>query len=89
MGPIRKKSAATYRPARVRVRLPVGQQLRNVRELQELTQAELAESSGVPRPTISSIEADRVTIGVDRAERLALLDRIRRPWWRTAPVRVP
>jgi transcriptional regulator with XRE-family HTH domain len=71
MGAIRKTNAARYLPARVRVRLTVGQQVRNVRELQEMTQADLAESSGVPQPTISSIEADRVSIGVDRAERLA------------------
>jgi transcriptional regulator with XRE-family HTH domain len=68
---IRKTTAATYVPARVRVRLTVGQQVRNVRELQEMTQADLAESSRVPQPTISSIEADRISIGVDRAEKLA------------------
>ena len=71
MGAIKKTSAAKYVPARVRVRLTVGQQVRNVRELQEMTQAELAKSSGVPQPTISSIEADRVAIGIERAEKLA------------------
>jgi transcriptional regulator with XRE-family HTH domain len=71
MGAIKKTSASKYVPARVRVRLTVGQQVRNVRELQEMTQADLAKSSGVPQPTISSIEADRVAIGVDRAEKLA------------------
>ena len=57
---IRKTNAATYIPARVRVRLTVGQQVRNVRELQEMTQAELAQSSGshsrrsrASRPTAS------------------------------------
>jgi transcriptional regulator with XRE-family HTH domain len=71
MGAIKKTKAARYVPARVRVRLTVGQQVRNVRELQEMTQGELAKSSGVPQPTISSIEADRVSIGVERAEKLA------------------
>ena len=71
MGAIKKTNAAKYVPARVRVRLTVGQQVRNVRELQEMTQAELAESSGVSQPTISSIEADRVAIGIERAEKLA------------------
>src|SRR5580704_9587985 len=71
MAAIKKTNAATYVPARVRVRLTVGQQVRNVRELQEMTQADLAESSRVPQPTISSIEADRISIGVDRAEKLA------------------
>ena len=42
-----------------------------MRELQEMTQAELAEASGVLQPTISSIEVDRVAIGVERAEKLA------------------
>jgi transcriptional regulator with XRE-family HTH domain len=36
-----------------------------------MTQADLAAASGVPQPTISSIEADRVSIGVERAEKLA------------------
>src|ERR1019366_10385840 len=71
MGAIKKTNAAKYVPARVRVRVTVGQQVRNVRELQEMTQAELADSSGVQQPTISSIEADRVAIGVERAEKLA------------------
>jgi len=71
MGAIKQTKAARYVPARVRIRLTVGQQVRNVRELQEMTQGELAEASGVPQPTISSIEADRVSIGVERAEKLA------------------
>ncbi len=69
MGTIKK--AGTYVAARVRVRLTVGQQARSVRELQEMSQAELAKASGVPQPTISSIEADRISIGVERAEKLA------------------
>lgn len=72
MGAIKKTKAAKYVLARVRVHFTTGQQVRNVRELQEMTQAELAESSGVSQPTISSIEADRVSIGVERAEKLDL-----------------
>src|SRR5260370_33950704 len=62
---------AEYIPARVRVSLTPGDSVRIARELQEMTQAELAEASGIPQPTISSIESGRVTLGAERAEKLA------------------
>jgi len=62
---------AEYIPARVRVALAPGDSVRIARELQEMTQAELAEASGIPQPTISSIESGRVTLGAERAEKLA------------------
>ena len=37
-----------------------------------LTQAELAERSGLKQATISSLEHDRVVMGIDRAKVLAL-----------------
>jgi transcriptional regulator with XRE-family HTH domain len=45
--------------------------VRVTRELQEMTQAELAAASGIAQGTISSIEVGRVSLGVERAERLA------------------
>ena len=70
MGTI-KKAKGQYVPARVRVKLTPGDSVRIACELQEMTQAELAEASGVPQPTISSIESGRVTLGAERAEKLA------------------
>lgn len=42
-----------------------------LRELQELSQNELAELTGIPQSTISAIENDRVKLGVERAKVLA------------------
>ena len=48
-----------------------GRMLRALRELAELTQAELGARTGIGQTTISSLESGRETIGVERAERLA------------------
>ena len=61
----------SYVRSRVRVELTPGQAVRVGRELQEMSQAELAEASGISQPTLSSIESGRVKLGVERAERLA------------------
>ncbi|MBP6482145.1 MAG: helix-turn-helix transcriptional regulator [Pseudomonadales bacterium] len=42
-----------------------------MRELQELSQNQLAELTGIPQSTISAIERDRVNLGVERAKILA------------------
>ena len=60
-----------YRKARKRVDISVGASVRIVRELQELSQNELAALSGIPQSTISAIENDRVNLGVERAKVLA------------------
>ena len=67
----KKAKPSEYVPARVRVALTPGDSVRIARELQEMTQAELAEASGIPQPTISSIESGRATLGAERAEKLA------------------
>lgn len=66
-----KAKRVGYVPARARVRLSPGDAVRVTRELQELTQAQLAAASGIAQGTISSIEKGRVAIGVERAEKLA------------------
>ena len=68
---IKKTKPSTYVPGRTRVALAPGDSVRVARELQEMTQAELAAASGIPQPTISSIESGRVTLGAERAEKLA------------------
>ena len=65
-------------PARGRVQLSAGEMVRVTRELQEMTQAELAAASGIAQGTISSIEVGRVSLGVERAERLARALKARR-----------
>jgi transcriptional regulator with XRE-family HTH domain len=61
-----------HRPAKKRISVSVGESVRIVRELQELSQNQLAKLTGVPQATISAIENDRVSLGVERAKVLAL-----------------
>ena len=60
-----------YRKAKTRVRLSPGESVRIMRELQELSQNQLAEAAGIPQSTISAIERGRVNLGVERAKTLA------------------
>lgn len=60
-----------YRPAKKRIEVSVGESVRIIRELQEMSQNELATATGIPQSTISAIENDRVNLGVERAKQLA------------------
>ena len=60
-----------FRPAERQIEVSTGESVRILRELQELSQNELAELSGIPQSTISAIENDRVRLGVERAKTLA------------------
>jgi transcriptional regulator with XRE-family HTH domain len=60
-----------YRPAKRRIAVSVGESVRIIRELQELSQNQLADLTGIPQATISAIENDRVRLGVERAKILA------------------
>ncbi len=60
-----------YRKAIKTIDVSVGESVRIVRELQELSQTELAALTGIPQSTISGIENDRIQIGVERAKVLA------------------
>ncbi|MFT5132324.1 MAG: transcriptional regulator with XRE-family HTH domain [Gammaproteobacteria bacterium] len=60
-----------YRIAKKRIEVTVGESVRIIRELQEMSQNDLARSSGIPQSTISAIENDRVNLGVERAKQLA------------------
>lgn len=62
-------TAHDYR--RKRVSVSVGESVRIVRELQDMTQNQLAERTGIPQATLSAIENDRVRLGVERAKVLA------------------
>lgn len=60
-----------YRLAKRSVQVSVGESVKILRELQELSQNELAELTRIPQSTISAIENDRIKIGVERAKVLA------------------
>jgi transcriptional regulator with XRE-family HTH domain len=59
------------RPAKKRISVSVGESVRIVRELQELSQNQLSKLTGIAQSTISAIEKDRVRLGVERAKVLA------------------
>jgi transcriptional regulator with XRE-family HTH domain len=60
-----------FRPAQKRIEVSVGESVRILRELQELSQNQLSELTGIPQATISAIENGRVNLGVERAKVLA------------------
>ena len=60
-----------YRKARRHIEVSVGESVRIMRELQELSQNELARLTGIPQSTLSAIENNRVNLGVERAKVLA------------------
>jgi len=60
-----------YQRAKRTVEVSVGESVRIIRELQELSQNKLAELTGIPQSTISAIENNRIQLGVERAQVLA------------------
>jgi transcriptional regulator with XRE-family HTH domain len=60
-----------FRPAKKRINVSVGGSVRIIRELQGLSQNQLAERTGIAQATLSAIENDRVRLGVERAEVIA------------------
>ena len=60
-----------YTKAKKRIEISVGQSLKILRDLQELSQNELSELTGIPQSTISAIEHGRTNLGIERAKTLA------------------
>ena len=60
-----------YKEAQHRIDVSIGESVRIIRELQELSQNELAAITGIPQSTLSAIEHDKVNLGVERAKVLA------------------
>jgi len=60
-----------YEEAQQRVNVSIGESVRIIRELQELSQNELSSLTGIPQSTLSAIEHDKVNLGVERAKVLA------------------
>ena len=60
-----------FKKARRQIEVSVGESVRIIRELQEFSQNQLAELTGIPQSTISAIENNRVNLGVERAKVIA------------------
>lgn len=60
-----------FRRARKTVDVSVGESVRIIRELQELSQNQLSRMTRIPQSTLSAIENNRVNLGVERAKVLA------------------
>jgi len=68
---VRASLKGSFLPAKPRRPLSVGQSVRIARELNELSQNELAECTGIAQSTISAIETNRIKLGAERAKTLA------------------
>jgi transcriptional regulator with XRE-family HTH domain len=60
-----------FQKAKKRISVSSGESVRIIRELQELSQNELARLANIPQSTISAIENGRVNLGIERAKSLA------------------
>ena len=60
-----------YQKAKKTIDVSVGDSVRVIRELQELSQNELAKLAGIPQSTISAIENNGINLGVKRAKTLS------------------
>ena len=60
-----------YQPAKCNVKVSPGESVRILRELQELSQNDLAELTGISQATISDIENDKIHLGVELAKAIA------------------
>jgi len=61
-----------HKIAKNHIEVTVGESVRIIRELQEMSQNDLSRATGIPQSTISAIENDRVNLGVGRAKQLAI-----------------
>ncbi|MBA6412371.1 helix-turn-helix transcriptional regulator [Parahaliea sp. F7430] len=60
-----------YRKAKKTIEVSIGDSVRIIRELQELSQNQLSSLTSIPQSTISAIENGRVNLGIERAKVLA------------------
>ena len=65
------KSKRKFIRAKVNCKITPGEMLRTLRELQELTQKELADATGISQSNLSAMENNVSQIGRDRAVVLA------------------
>ncbi len=69
---MKKLSKKDFKKAKVHISVTPGEMLRTIRELQELTQKELADLTGLSQSHISAMENGNSQIGRERALKLAL-----------------
>jgi transcriptional regulator with XRE-family HTH domain len=60
-----------YKEAQKRIDISIGESVKIIRELQELSQNDLSSMTGIPQSTLSAIEHDKIKLGVERAKVLA------------------
>lgn len=60
-----------YKKAKKHITVSVGESVRIMRELQEFSQNRLAELTGIPQATLSAIENNRISLGVERSKTIA------------------
>jgi len=60
-----------YKEAQKRTEVSIGESVKIIRELQELSQNELSVKTGIPQSTLSAIEHNKIKLGVERAKVLA------------------
>lgn len=60
-----------YKEAQKRADVSIGESVKIIRELQELSQIDLSILTGIPQSTLSAIEHDKINLGVERAKVLA------------------
>ena len=60
-----------YKEAQKRTDVSIGESVKIIRELQELSQNKLSVITGIPQSTLSAIEHDKINLGVERAKVLA------------------
>ncbi len=60
-----------YKEAQKRADVSIGESVKIIRELQELSQNDLSSITGIPQSTLSAIEHDKINLGVERAKVLA------------------
>jgi transcriptional regulator with XRE-family HTH domain len=67
----RKVNLKDYSPVRRRIDLSTGDSVRIMRELNEFTQTQLAEKTGIPLGTLTAIENDQLALEAGHATILA------------------
>jgi len=60
-----------FAPAKINIEVTPAEMLKTLRELQEMTQVELAEAAGLSQSNISAMESGASQIGRERALKLA------------------
>ena len=52
------------------IEMSLGESLKVIRKLQEMTQKEQSKTTGIAQATISAIERDRINLGIEHAKAL-------------------